>query len=609
MSFIFHGLSGEGGTSRASSQLASELAGEYFSQQRTSVFSGMMSVLAMGLLSAGYGHGYGLAACAGLLTALYTCRLYVNRLALRKGQSRSLLTLTHALYLFSSLVWAVSANKFLLLPDGPINLPFLMLVLGVMTLGPSIICAKPLTGLFHMLIIGVGINAGLSPDEQDYSTQGILMLTLLTSLSAGLCYHHYRGLKKNILLSLEKDSLFARLVEAKERAESTANAKTAFLATMSHEIRTPVNGLMGMLEILRETELSGSQRNYLNTASRSAESLLQLLNDILDFSKIEVGRLELEKVPFDWIAMVGEIALMNRVLAADKGIGFHLDIPPEGTSIVLGDPMRLRQIMNNLLSNALKFTHEGSVTLRAAIQSESAGKIMLSISVKDTGIGIEQEAQERLFQHYQQASAATTRNYGGTGLGLAISQQLAHLMGGNIRCNSEPGKGSEFILSVPFQKASADAMAGLANSRGARQDRFRAKILVVEDDPVSQRVAVLMLKSFGIIPTVVNTGKAAMEVEAGESFDLIFMDARLPDMNGFEAARMISARRKKRPSPEDGVQRPAIVAMTGADTPEDRRVAAECGVVDFLSKPVRKRDMRLCLEKWAGSGRALSPDA
>jgi len=295
--------------------------------------------------------------------------------------------------------------------------------------------------------------------------------------------------------------------------------------------------------------------------------------------------------------MTGEIAMMNRVLASDKGIAFHLDIPAEGTSIVLGDPTRLRQILNNLLSNALKFTHEGSVSLKATIDNETPERVILSLSVKDTGIGIEPAVQERLFQQFQQANAATTRHYGGSGLGLAISQQLAHLMGGNIRLQSSPGHGSEFILTVPFQKASSDALKTYVVNPDNKPIRYRAKVLIVEDDPISQRVTVLLLKSFGIIPTVVNNGEAAIMAEARESFDIIFMDCRLPDMNGFEAARII----RKRVRDTDGEDKgPVIVALTGVDTPEDRRLARECGVVDFMTKPVRKRDMRLCLDRWVG---------
>jgi CheY-like chemotaxis protein len=302
--------------------------------------------------------------------------------------------------------------------------------------------------------------------------------------------------------------------------------------------------------------------------------------------------------------MIGEIAMMNRVLASNKGVAFHLEIPAEGTSIVIGDPTRLRQILNNLLSNALKFTSEGSVSLKASITAEDAKTVTIAISVRDTGIGISQEDQGKLFQKFQQATTSTTRRFGGTGLGLAISQDLAKLMGGNITLRSEPGKGSEFILAVPFPKSTAQSLeAFAANSSNFSNDHFIARTLVVEDDPVSQRVAVLMLKGFGITPTVVNNAKAAIDLSEREKFDLIFMDSHLPDMDGFDAAKAITSRKTV-----DGeeVKIPTIVAMSGADTPEDRAKAKGSGIRYFLPKPVRKREMRLCLEHFADKTRATN---
>ncbi|MBN1403704.1 MAG: response regulator [Opitutales bacterium] len=586
------------------SQLDDELTKEFHTQFRFGTLTGLISVVALGLIMLPVQEKPLFEFLFVILALLYMGRMYLvyrtGKLSPEAMLARPFLYAAYTLMMFVSVTWATLAYNYLYGPDEYLNFPFLLLFMGVMTLTPSIVSSKPAIGIAYSIPMALGIFLAFCNHGRDNFVNSLSMVLILTVMAYSLGYQHYVRLKHGIILGLEKDSLYGRLLQAKERAESSANAKSAFLATMSHEIRTPVNGLMGMLEILRETELNSTQVNYLNTASRSAESLLQLLNDILDYSKIEVGRLELERVPFDWIAMTGEIALMNRVLAADRGIAFHLDIPPEGTSIVLGDPTRLRQILNNLLSNALKFTHEGSVTLKVAIENESSDKILLRISVKDTGIGISQEAQDKLFQHYQQATSSTARNYGGTGLGLAISQQLAHLMGGNIRCVSELGAGSEFILSVPFQKASADALKSIVSTNGARQERFRARVLIVEDDPVSQRVAVLMLKSFGVIPTVVNSGAAAIDAEAMEDFDIVFTDLRLPDMSGFDVASAIRRRGMEQESQDVLRTFPAVIAMTGVDTPEDRRLAVTSGIVDFLCKPVRKRDIRLCLERWAG---------
>ena len=497
--------------------------------------------------------------------------------------------------------WSIAAWRFTWPEQSITQLPFLLIMVGFITLSPPLMSAKPIAGVLFIAPILVGIILRLYNEDNYIFLPATVMVIILAAFAAIVTFHYNKSMRSRMAMRLEKEALFNKLTAAKQRAEETANAKSAFLATMSHEIRTPINGLMGMLEILKETELTSTQANYLNTASRSAESLLQLLNDILDYSKIEVGKLELERVPFDWIAMTGEIAIMNRVLATNKGVAFHLDIPSEGTSIVLGDSIRLRQILNNLLSNAFKFTSEGHIWLKVSILDDSASKVVLRMSVKDTGIGIDEDTQHKLFQHFQQASASTSRRYGGSGLGLAISRQLAQLMGGDITLASSPGQGSEFILTVPFSKASPEALLKFGtNNDIATSEHFRAKVMVVEDDPVSQRVAVLMLKSFGITPTVVNSGNAAVEAAAKESFDIIFMDAHLPDSDGFETSGIIN-RNFASSEKKEGAKAPVIVALTGADTPEDRERAQKNGVSEFIAKPIRKRDMRKCLERWVSN--------
>jgi len=539
-----------------------------------------------------------------VMVALYASRHFWLRAQKKKDpnplQSKRLMLILNASLFVSGVGYGYASYCFMS-PAAPVTmLPTLLIMMGILMISPPLLSARPWSSVLFVGPLLVGMIARLSIEAEDYFATTSAILSAISGFAMYLTYRFNLNIRKGVRLRLEKDALFEKNVEAKKRAEENAAAKGIFLATMSHEIRTPINGLMGMLEILKETNLDAMQANYLNTASRSAESLLQLLNDILDYSKIEVGKLELEKVPFDWIAMTGEIAMMNRVLASKKGLAFHLDIPAEGTSIVIGDPTRLRQILNNLLSNALKFTHEGSICLKVSIVNDSPETVTLAIAVKDTGIGIAPEAQAKLFQKFQQASASTTRNYGGTGLGLAISQHLARLMGGGITIRSEPGRGSEFTLTVPFPKTTALSLQNFAASASADNERFIAKTLVVEDDPISQRVAVLMLKSFGITPTVVNHASAAIGLSDAESFDIIFMDSHLPDMDGFDAAKIIYERETAK---DKDVKVPVIVAMSGADTPEDRAKAKGCGILWFLPKPVRKREMRLCLERFANKTR------
>jgi signal transduction histidine kinase/CheY-like chemotaxis protein len=543
-----------------------------------------------------------------LIMSLYVARHFWLKRQMQRYANpcskRSVLYMLDLTLCLTGILYGYATYRFMS-PLAPITMmPTLLIMVAVLMASPPLLSARPKASIFFIIPLVAGIIVRLHFEAGDYFLETSVLLALIAIFAFYLGFRYYRNTRRGVRLALEKDDLLAKSLEEKARAEESAAAKGTFLATMSHEIRTPVNGLMGMLEILKETDLDATQANYLNTASRSAESLLQLLNDILDYSKIEVGKLELEKVPFDWIAMIGEIAMMNRVLASNKGVAFHLEIPAEGTSIVIGDPTRLRQILNNLLSNALKFTSEGSVSLKASITAEDATTVTIAISVRDTGIGISPEDQGKLFQKFQQATTSTTRRFGGTGLGLAISQHLAKLMGGDITLRSEPGKGSEFILAVPFPKSTAQSLeAFAANSSNLANDHFIARTLVVEDDPVSQRVAVLMLKGFGITPTVVNNAEAAIALSGREKFDLIFMDSHLPDMDGFDAAKAITSRK---PVEGEEVKVPTIVAMSGADTPEDRAKAKGCGIRYFLPKPVRKREMRLCLEHFADKRRATN---
>jgi signal transduction histidine kinase/CheY-like chemotaxis protein len=530
------------------------------------------------------------------MTTLYLLRFFwLSRHQRKSHNAAGTRAMRFGVYLFISVMglgWGGAAWSFIWPREVLTQLPFLMILLGVLTLTPPILSARPLAGYLFVVPLVTGLVLRLRIEAPDSFVPASTIAILLAVFAMAVTHRHAHTSRKGMIQTIERDALLEKIEEARRRAEENARAKSNFLATMSHEIRTPVNGLMGMLEILKDTDLTSTQANYLGTASRSAESLLQLLNDILDYSKLEVGRLELDKIPFDWVAMVGEIAMMNRVLATDREIAFHLEIPPECTSIVVGDPVRLRQILNNLLSNALKFTPEGSIWLKVHVDGEDASTVRLSFVVKDTGIGIAPDVQKKLFQKYQQASAATGTRYGGSGLGLAISLQLAQLMGGTIRLESTPGMGSEFVLSVPFPKATPETLRSVSSDAASVPRRYRVRVLVVEDDPVSQRVTVLMLKSFGITPTVVNGGEAALARAREEKFDIIFMDNHLPDMEGFDAAGEIL--KKSAPS-----ARPMIVAITGADTPEDRQRARQCGISEYLVKPVRKRDVRLCLDKWS----------
>ena len=387
-----------------------------------------------------------------------------------------------------------------------------------------------------------------------------------------------------------------RAEEAMRAAEAGNRAKTEFLATMSHEIRTPLNGVIGFNGLLLDGPLTEEKRPYAELARRSGESLLHLLNDFLDFSKIEAGRLELEPTDFDPHLEASHALSLVRDTAQKKRL--QLECVMEAPSRVRGDAARLRQILLNLLANAVKFTEHGRVLLRCTQLPCEEGNVCLRFEVIDTGIGIDPAARARLFQPFCQADASTTRRYGGTGLGLAICKRLAEAMGGSIGMVSEAGRGSTFWVELPFRLVvAADAlpeqMSALPVPVLAPAASPRGRVLVVEDNPVSQLMAVEMLKRLGCRVDVAGNGLEAVEALRQLPYDLIFMDCDMPIMNGFDATRAIRAE-------ERGRRHVPIVAVTASALKGDSERCMAVGMDDFMSKPFRLQDMARRVETWLG---------
>lgn len=424
------------------------------------------------------------------------------------------------------------------------------------------------------------LRPDLSGIEIAYWSYHVITLFIL---AAGMGWWREYVLRKDFATRADLD-------QERQEAERLARTKSEFLATMSHEIRTPLNGVLGMNELLMDSALTDEQRAWSEAVQASGRHLLALLNDVLDVSKIEAGHLTLERVDFDLRQVIEDTRLMFAQPAHAKGIELSAEFAPPNADLLLrGDPLRLRQLIANLIGNAVKFTSKGHVRVHVEQLARSAEAAQVRICVADSGVGIPIEAQANIFDEFSQADGSTTRRYGGTGLGLAICRKLTSLMGGTIEVDSAPGEGARFIVELGLPLATRSAVP---QSADAAATRLRGKVLVVEDHPVNQSVASGMLRKLGLEWQIADNGALALERVREEDFDLVLMDCQMPVMDGYEATRAIRALPHRR-----GEQLP-IVALSANSSAQDSERCRQAGMDGFVSKPFTLAALRAGVAPW-----------